>query len=209
MRIALLHACLALALASMPGALPARAAGTATSAPASRADYPRLFAELERADFVREGAASGKAVLYVLFDGNCYYCHLTWKALQPYERAGLQVRWIPVAYQKPSSVGRAAAIMQSPDRAAALRRNESTYDPGRFDGGIAPAHDVPAALAATLEANTRLMQAFGAPGTPVVIWKDRAGNVQVKVGVPRLSQLPSMTGLAAQAEDDPELAPFR
>lgn len=172
-------------------------------------DFPALYSALEKTDVITEGAASPKRVLYVFLDANCWYCHLTWKALQPYERVGLQVRWVPVAYQKDSSVGRAAAMMQARDRAAALRENERRYRPQTYDGGIAPAAKVPAALVAQFEANERLMERFGAPGTPALVWKDGAGNVRVKVGMPRLSQLPGITELPAQKNDDPELAEFR
>jgi thiol:disulfide interchange protein DsbG len=168
-----------------------------------------LFAQLEKADAVVEGARDSRHLLYVFFDANCYYCHLTWKALQPYEAVGLQVRWVPVAYQQPSSVGRAAAIMESPDRAAALRQNETGYDRAHFDGAIAPLANVSSARKKSLEANTKLMRAFGAPGTPAVVWKDASGNVQFRAGVPRLSELPALTGLPAQPNDDPELAQFR
>jgi thiol:disulfide interchange protein DsbG len=167
------------------------------------------FARLEQADAVVEGARAPKFTLYVLFDANCLYCHLTWKAVQPYEKVGLQVRWIPVAYQQLSSVGRAAAIMQAPDRVAAMRANETRYDAKRFDGGIEPAKSVPKKLAAQFAANTQLMKALGAPGTPVVAWKDAAGTVHVRVGMLRLSELPAITGLPAQADDDPDLAAFR
>lgn len=185
-------------------------ASTVAAGPAAAAaDAQKLFAALEKADAVHEGAADPKRVLYVFFDANCYYCHLTWKALQPYEKEGLQVRWVPVAYQRPTSLGRAAAIMQARDRAAALRANESRYDAAQFDGGIAPWHDVPAKLSAQIEANTELMQAFGAPGTPALVWKEPAGAIRVKAGVPRLSELPRITGLPARANEDPELARFR
>ena len=185
--------------------------GTAThaTAPSDPPSREALFARLEKVDAVQEGAADSRRVLYVFFDANCFYCHLTWKALQPYETAGLQVRWVPVAYQQPSSVGRAAAIMQARDRVAALRDNETRYDARKFDGGIAPAPKVPKALSDQLQANTRLMHAFGAPGTPALAWKDAADKVQFMVGVPRLSLLPQITGLPAQPNDDPELAPFR
>jgi thiol:disulfide interchange protein DsbG len=121
----------------------------------------------------------------------------------------LQVRWVPVAYQQPSSVGRAAAIMTATDRVAALHANELRYDAANFDGGIAPLAHVPDALIARLQANTKLMRAFGAPGTPLVVWKASDGSVRYKVGVPRLSELPAMTGLPDQRVDDPELAHFR
>jgi len=187
----------------------ASASAVATDRNRQPADAVALFAKVQSADAVVEGPASARHVLYVFFDANCFYCHLTWKALQPYEAAGLQVRWIPVAYQQPSSVGRAAAIMQAPDRAAALRLNETGYDASKYDGAITPSADVAPALAAQLEANTALMRAFGAPGTPLVVWKSPDGAPHYKIGVPRLSELPAMTGLARQTIDDPDLKAFR
>lgn len=176
---------------------------------ASNPERGAQFLELEKAEVVVEGAKEAQSVLYVFFDPNCFYCHLTWKALQPYEKVGLQVRWVPVAYQKPSSVGRAAAIMEAPDRAAALRENEVTYDRAHFDGGIKPMDKPQAPITTQLQANTQLMRKFGVPATPVLVWKDSNGNVQLKPGVPRLSQLPGITGLPEQKVDDPELADFR
>jgi thiol:disulfide interchange protein DsbG len=176
---------------------------------ASNPERGAQFLELEKAEVVVEGAKEAQSVLYVFFDPNCFYCHLTWKALQPYEKVGLQVRWVPVAYQKPSSVGRAAAIMEAPDRAAALRENELNYDRAHFDGGIKPMDKPQAPITTQLQANTQLMRKFGVPATPVLVWKDSNGNVQLKPGVPRLSQLPGITGLPEQKVDDPELADFR
>ena len=176
---------------------------------ASNPERGAQFLELEKAEVVVEGAKEAQSVLYVFFDPNCFYCHLTWKALQPYEKVGLQVRWVPVAYQKPSSVGRAAAIMEAPNRAAALRENEVNYDRAHFDGGIKPMDKPQAPITTQLQANTQLMRKFGVPATPVLVWKDSNGNVQLKPGVPRLSQLPGITGLPEQKVDDPELADFR
>ncbi|MFI4923071.1 MAG: thiol:disulfide interchange protein DsbG [Burkholderiales bacterium] len=176
---------------------------------ASKPGYRALFLELEKAEVITEGAKDAKSVLYVFFDPNCFYCNLTWKALQPYEKVGLQVRWVPVAYQKPSSVGRAAAIMKAPDRVVALRENEINYDRPHFDGGIKPMDKVQAELTAQLQANIDLMRKFGVPATPLLVWKDSNGSVQSKPGVPRLSQLPGITGLPEQAVVEPELANFR
>jgi thiol:disulfide interchange protein DsbG len=173
------------------------------------AELPALYAALEKTDAVVEGSNSPRRVLHVFFDANCWYCHLTWKALQPYEKAGLQVRWVPVAYQKESSTTKAAAIMQAKDRAAALRENETGYKPGSYDGGIAPAKNVPPALAAQFDANTKLMERFGVDGTPGLVWRDEKGRVRVRLGMPRLAQLPAITGLPAQKHDDPELKDFR
>lgn len=186
-----------------------RAADTLAARDIQGHEYQTLFAQLEKTDVVLEGPKKAQSILYVFFDANCFYCHLTWKALQPYETVGLQVRWVPVAYQQPSSVGRAAAIMEAPDRVIALRVNEVGYNAARFDGGIAPMAKVSPSVAAQLQANTRLMRKFGAPGTPALVWKDPNGKVRFKVGVPLLSELPQITRLPAQPNDDPELAKFR
>jgi len=146
-------------------------------------------------------------VLYVFFDANCWYCHLTWKALRPYVGAGLQVRWVPVAYQKDSSVTKAAAIMLAKDRAAALRENETRYRAESYDGGIAPVK-ASKAIETRLEENGRLMDRFGVSGTPGLVWRDEKGRVQVKIGMPRLSQIPGITGLPFRKIDDPELKDF-
>jgi thiol:disulfide interchange protein DsbG len=182
-------------------------AGALAKAPAAR-ELPALFAALEKTDAVVEGPSSAKRILYVFFDANCWYCHLTWKALQAYEKAGLQVRWVPVAYQKESSTTKAAAIMQAKDRVAAMRENETGYRASSYEGGIAPAK-ASKALEAQLEANFELMDRFGVSGTPGLAWKDEKGRVRVRTGMPRLSQLPAITGLPAQKIDDPELAKFR
>jgi thiol:disulfide interchange protein DsbG len=172
-------------------------------------DFPALYAALEKTDAVVEGAKQPKRVLYVFWDANCWYCHLTWKALQPYEKAGLQVRWVPVAYQKDNSAALAAAVMGARDRVAALRLNETRYRAKSYDGGIAAAAQVPADLAIELEENMTLMGRFGMSGTPALVWKDGSGKVRTNLGMPRLSELPAITGLPEQKIDDPELAGFR
>ena len=184
-------------------------AALAASPALAQRDYTALYATLEKADAVVEGAKQPRRVLYVFWDANCWYCHLTWKALQPYEKAGLQVRWVPVAYQKDSSAALAAAVMGARDRVAALRENETRYRAKSYDGGIKAAVQVPADLAIQLEDNMTLMGRFGMSGTPALVWKDAAGRVQTHLGLPPLSKLPAITGLPEQKIDDPELVKFR
>ena len=184
-------------------------AASCAFAQGQKRDLPALFAQIEKADAVVEGAKDAKRVLYVFWDANCYYCNLTWKALQHYEKAGLQVRWVPVAYQKDNSAALAAAVMGAKDRAAALRENETRYRAKSYDGGIKAAAKVPPDLAIELEDNFTLMGQFGMSGTPALIWKDSKGRVQTHLGLPRLSKLPAITGLPEQKIDDPELAKYR
>ena len=168
-------------------------------------DLAALFTQLEKDDAVVDGAKDPKRVLYVFWDANCYYCNLTWKALQHYQKAGLQVRWVPVAYQKDNSAALAAAVMGAKDRAAALRENETRYRAKSYDGGIKAAAKVPPDLAIELEDNFTLMGRFGLSGTPALIWKDSKGQVHTHLGLPPLSKLPAITGLPEQKIDDLEL----
>lgn len=174
---------------------------------------PAQFAEIEKTTHIAEGAAlsrnAPKRTLYVFFDPNCWYCNLTWRALQPYQKAGLRVHWIPVAFQKPSSTGRAAAIMEARDPVAALRENETKYRATSYDGGITPLAKARPETLKALAANLALMQKIGAPGTPAVVWKDAKGNIGFKNAMLRLSELPAITGLPAQKIDDPRLEDFR
>ncbi len=173
-------------------------------------DYAKLFGGLGSTGYIVEGAVHhAKSVLYVFFDPNCIFCHLTWKALQPYEKAGLQVRWIPVAFLKPTSAGKAAAIMQAKDPQAAFRHNESSFNTATEDGGIKPLGKPSAASLARISQNGRLMTRFGSNGTPTLVWKNKAGDVQAIFGLPKLSRLPSITGLPEQKITDPELARYR
>ncbi len=172
-------------------------------------DLAPLYEKLEKSTYISEGTQGApKSVIYVFFDPNCPFCHFAWKALQPYEAVGLQVRWIPVAYLMETSTGKAAAILQSQDKLATFRENETQYNLPKHEGGIKPVKPN-AASSKQLQANSALMHEFGITGTPALVWKDANGKVQMKSGLPKLKELPGMTGLPEQQIDDPELARFQ
>jgi thiol:disulfide interchange protein DsbG len=172
-------------------------------------DYTAAYPKLEQSSYIASKTANPKSTIYVIIDPNCIFCHLVWKAFKPYQAAGLQIKWVPVGFLKPTSQGIAAAILTAKDPAAAFEENESKFDASKEAGGVAPMANVPADIAAKLNANNALMGAFGSHGTPTIVWKDAAGQVHTKDGMPRLSELPGITGLPDQAETDPELARFK
>ncbi|MGI4902835.1 MAG: thiol:disulfide interchange protein DsbG, partial [Janthinobacterium lividum] len=171
--------------------------------------FPGLFKKLEASRFVAEGPAAPKSVVYAFMDPNCVYCHLSWKALQPYIKAGLQVRWVPVAFLKPTSVQRAAAILEAKSPVAALQQNERSFVEQTEDGGLAPVEKPKDDTVQALSANRDLMQSFGSNGTPTLVWKDKNGVVHSKSGMPPLSALAEITGLPNQPQTDAELEQFR
>lgn len=174
-------------------------------------DYSKLYAQLESSAYFIEGAkgTAVKGTIYAFMDPNCSYCHLAWKALQPYEKAGLQVRWVPVGFLTRDSLPKAAALLESADPGAAMAKHEETFDPQTETGGIQPVDKISPATAKKLQANAKLMSDFAFGGTPAIVYKDKNGKVFVKPGMPRMSDLPEMTGIPEQPQTDPDLARFR
>lgn len=172
-------------------------------------DLTPIYNALEHSTYIAEGTLkSPKSVIYAFFDPNCPFCHFAWQALQHYEAAGLQVRWIPVAYLMETSTGKAAAILQAKDRLAAFRNNEQKYNLKNHEGGATPAKPS-AASNKQLQDNSELMHQLGITGTPAIVWKDAQGTIQMKAGMPRLSEFPAITSLPEQTVDDADLARFR
>ncbi|MDR3099104.1 MAG: thioredoxin fold domain-containing protein [Paraburkholderia sp.] len=165
----------------------------------------------QSASAIVEGAsgANVKSTLYVFMDPNCIFCHLVWKALQPYEAAGLQVHWIPMGFLKPDSAGKAAALLQSANRAALLRELEMHYSEKDESGGIAPLASIAPATQAQLDSNMKLFQALGFQGTPTLIYQGSGGRWADIDGLPKLGMLPGLLNLLAQPVTDPELQRYR
>jgi thiol:disulfide interchange protein DsbG len=175
-----------------------------------KADYSQFGKRIESAPAIVEGATGSavKSTIYVIMDPNCIFCHLVWKALRPYQAAGLQVHWIPVAFQQPSSAGKAAALLESKDGAALLRKGETSYVEEKESLGI---DEVPvsAASKAKIDSNAALMADLGFRGTPTILYKDKSGKFTAVEGMPKLGQLPEITGLPEKSITDAELQRFR
>lgn len=173
---------------------------------APKVNLIKLWKRFEGSTYVIEGPKSNpKHVIYVVMDPNCIFCHLFWLAIQPYVKAGLQVRWVPVGFLKPSSLNKAAEILMK--GAPALVKDEQNFNVKTESGGIngmAPS----AKVSQELSANYALMKDALVRGTPGIFYKDNNGVVLRKVGMPLMSELPAITGLPAQKETNKELNQF-
>lgn len=174
-------------------------------------DLAKHWNDLEQSSWVATGAKQPKSVVYAFMDPDCTFCHLAWKALQPYQAAGLQVRWVMVGFLTPEAAGKTAAILESKDPSKALTAHMEGYDLRTHKGGIAPlaASVVKVATAGAIKENMDLMNTMGFKGTPAFVYKDKVGKVMAAGGMPKLSDLPGITGLPEQAVSDPDLARFR
>lgn len=171
-------------------------------------DLSGPYAKLEKASYVVEGqAANPKSLIYVFVDPNCPFCHMLWRALQPYEKAGLQVRWLLVDTLGPTSMPKAVEVLAAPDKAAAFRKMEDNYGKPWNPAGIsAESHPE---IVEGIRKNSEMLSGFALGGTPGIVWKDADGKVNVKAGMPRLAELPGITRLPEQKITDPALARFR
>lgn len=150
-----------------------------------------------------------KSVIYGFMDPNCIYCHLAWEAFQPYMKSGLQVRWIPTGVQGGDSPAQAAALLAAKDPSAAFDAHERTWDPQHGKPGIAPLASIPPALKDALDANSRMMVEMNVRGTPAFVYQDASGHVRLLEGMPKLPQIPAMTGLPEQTLNEKNLDLFR
>jgi thiol:disulfide interchange protein DsbG len=129
--------------------------------------------------------------LTVLFDPNCIFCHLMFKAMQPLIAAGkVQVDYVLVGIIKPDSFGKATSILQAKDPLAALVTDETHFDRKTEEGGYPVDSILHAKYETIVRANATAMQQLGAGGTPTLLFcgKDAAsgkiGAVQMQAGMP-------------------------
>ena len=147
--------------------------------------------QLERSAWIADGPADAPRTVYVITDPNCPYCHRFFESARPWVAAGrVQLRHIPVGVIRPSSPGKAAALLAAKNPTQAYREHERTY----ASGGIAPMNDVPAKLKDKIIANGALMKRLGIRGTPGIVYKNADGELQVFQGAARNKKLVEILG---------------
>lgn len=142
----------------------------------------KTWTRLESAHWIRDGREDAPRVIYAFSDPNCPYCNRFWEAARPWVDAGkVQIRHLMVGVIKQDSAAKVAAIMADPEPGVALARNERAF----AQGGIQPATSVPAEVRRVLDANELLMMELGFGGTPALVFRDDAGTVQRRGGMPQ------------------------
>lgn len=121
-------------------------------------------------------------------DPNCIFCHKFYEEAKALIEAGkLRVRYVVVAFLKPSSAPKAAAILGATDPAAAMAENEKGFDTVTEEGGIAPAQNPAAATLSAVENNTRLLGESGEMATPTLIYCNQKGEPTLVHGLDKES----------------------
>ena len=164
---------------------------------APKVNYAQYWDKVQASTYFKEGArgAAVTSIIYAIEDPNCPFCNLAWKSLQPYEQKGLQVRWIPVAFEAKDSMNKAAAILEAKDPAKANAAWHARFEqPDPALSNYRPS----AAVEAKIKDNLKLMSAMGLGGTPSFLWKDKTGKVSAISGMPSPEQLGALVKSAVK-----------
>jgi thiol:disulfide interchange protein DsbG len=130
-------------------------------------------------------APAGALIQIAFFvDPNCPACAKLWAWFDSRPRPELASLWVPVAYMKPSSEGRAAALLRAANPHAALAQNYGPqFDHAAWEGAIPVAKNVMQNERAHLNRNTRFWKSlFGS--TPLMLYRQADGTIQQTLGVP-------------------------
>lgn len=149
----------------------------------------QLWSDLEATHWIGDGKPDAPQIAYVFTDPNCPYCNQLWRDARPLVQSGqLQLRHILVDILRPSSQGKAAAILaaKAPEQALASHAlayaDASGKNPDTL--GIAPLQRIPLSARDALANNVSLMNSMGLRATPTTIWKNAQGLVQTRTGMP-------------------------
>ncbi|MDD3760918.1 MAG: thiol:disulfide interchange protein DsbG [Acidithiobacillus sp.] len=123
--------------------------------------------------------------LIAFVDPNCIFCHKFYEDAKPLIAEGkLRVRYVVAAFLKPSSAGKAAAILSAKDPAAAMAKNEKGFNEESEEGGISPDANPSPEVMAEVQKNTQLLQDSGEVATPTIVYCDKDGKAQISHGMP-------------------------
>jgi thiol:disulfide interchange protein DsbG len=153
-------------------------------------NYDDVFADFEKeATYIStnpERAGDGKGVLYVFAEPFCGWCSKIHKELQPAIAAGLEVRWVPVAFLRANSADVVEHFLSADNPVAAMDEHEQLREQGK------PVNSKPVSSAtkAQIEKNSEFMKRFGIHGTPGLVYEiEGKSHTGGYLPVPKMNQL--------------------
>ncbi len=148
-----------------------------TDAFALKSPAEKLFSDIEGSNWVPLGAANAP-VVYSFIDPQCPHCHAFIDDLRKtYLPEGrIQLRLIPVGFRE-ETLAQAAFLLAAPDPGARFLRHmdgDETALPARKDINTQG-----------VQRNLSIMQTWGLNVTPLIIYRDKAGEVKIVRGRPK------------------------
>jgi len=137
-----------------------------------------------------EGNVNAPHKIIFLMDPNCIFCHRLYEVLKPHIDSGhLAVKWVVAGFLKPSSAGKAYAILSAKDPIKALTDNEAHFNEHTETGAIDPMRNPDTKTKQAVTDVNTFLQNNQLPGTPAIIYLDQNNKPQLIEGMPNQSQL--------------------
>lgn len=158
---------------------------TSKHQPKSKQHSPAIkaFQEAHKTSWFEQGNPKAPHLIYVIAEPNCSACHYLYQTIKPYIAKGnLKVRWIMVSFLKPSSLGKAAAIIASKNPAQAFAKNEVNFNGSTETGGIKAMKPVPIEIKQALRNNSEFMHSNKFHTTPIILFEDKHHQAHVLQG---------------------------
>lgn len=141
------------------------------------------------------GALMAANTVYVLFDPQCPHCGHLWNASLPLH-SKLKFVWLPVSLMGAKSLPQGAALMQSSTPAEAMTAHEQSLLAGK--GGMSASASVTDEVAASIRANTALLDRLGADAVPFIVARHApSGQTVTHAGALGAPELARLVGLEA------------
>lgn len=141
------------------------------------------------------GAMMSNQVVYVFFDPQCPHCGHLWNASQALH-SKLRFVWIPVAWINAASLTQGATLLTAADPLARMTEHETSLLAG--SGGISASSSIAPTIEQSIQANTRLLNSFGAESVPFIVAKHAASGQTVHhQGALTTAALASFLGIEA------------
>ncbi len=158
-----------------------------------KTDFKNIVHALERNGHLVELGNQSAPVLYIFEDPNCIYCHKLDVLLNPLIQEGkVRVKIALVGFLKPSSMGKATAILTAKDKVSAFEYNEHHFNELTEEGGIKPQTPPLSGWLKIIQVNQELMQKAGLQGTPGILYKNHSGQWIAVDGLPPKARLLEM-----------------
>lgn len=138
--------------------------------------------------YFTQGKNSAPHKMYVFFDPNCSACHMLIDTLQPEIQAGkVQVRFVPIGFLKPSSVGRAAHILSAGGDQGSVNlmlADEHGFNMQQEEGALAPLKETATTKKwfDQVRSNTDYFIKQGFYATPTMLYNTPKGTAGVRMG---------------------------
>lgn len=141
------------------------------------------------------GALMAANTVYVLFDPQCPHCGHLWNASLPLQ-SKVKFVWLPVSLMGSKSLPQGAALLQASAPGEAMTAHEQSLLAGQ--GGMSASASVPEAVAASIRANTTLLERLGADSVPYIVARHaQSGQTVTHAGALGTPELARLIGLDA------------